>query len=54
MSLLGELTLERSYYHCRSCRRGHSPTDGRLGLGAADLTPGAERAVALVWLRHYG
>jgi hypothetical protein len=47
VSLVGELTLERSYYHCRACRHGHSPTDGRLGLGAADLTPGAEQAVAL-------
>jgi hypothetical protein len=44
---VGELTLERSYYHCRSCRHGHSPTDERLGLSAADLTPGAEQAVAL-------
>jgi hypothetical protein len=47
VSLVGALTLWRSYYHCRSCRHGHSPTDARLGLSAADLTPGAEQAVAL-------
>jgi len=47
VSLVGELTLERAYYHCRHCRRGHCPRDGRLGLGAGDLTPGAEQAAAL-------
>jgi hypothetical protein len=47
VSLLGAVRVERSYYHCRHCRRGHSPTDERLGLSAADLTPGAEQAAAL-------
>jgi hypothetical protein len=47
VSLLGELTLTRSYYYCRHCRAGHSPHDARLGLAAGDLTPGAEQGVAL-------
>lgn len=47
MSLLGEVTIARAYYHCRHCRAGHSPHDARLGLTAGDLTPGAEQGVAL-------
>jgi hypothetical protein len=47
VSLVGELTAARAYYHCRRCRAGPSPTDARLGLTAADLTPGAEQAAAL-------
>lgn len=47
MSLLGELSVERAYYHCRHCHSGHCPRDARLGLTAADLTPGAEQACAL-------
>jgi hypothetical protein len=47
VSLVGELSVARAYYHCRHCRTGHSPHDARLGLRAADLTPGAEQAAAL-------
>jgi hypothetical protein len=47
VSLVGELSAARAYYHCRRCHRGHSPHDARLGLSPADLTPGAEQAVAL-------
>jgi hypothetical protein len=47
VSLLGEVAVARAYYHCRRCRAGHSPHDARFGLSAADLTPGAEQAVAL-------
>lgn len=47
MSLLGRLAIERAYYHCRYCGHGHCPRDGQLGLSAADLTPGAQQAVAL-------
>jgi hypothetical protein len=47
VSLVGELTVERAYYHCRHCGTGHCPRDTRLGLAAADLTPGAEQAAAL-------
>jgi hypothetical protein len=47
VSLVGELSVQRAYYHCRHCRAGHSPHDARLGLTGADLTPGAEQAAAL-------
>jgi hypothetical protein len=47
VSLLGAVSVDRAYYHCRRCHAGHCPRDARLGLTAADLTPGAERACAL-------
>lgn len=47
MSLLGEITPERAYYHCGACHRGHCLGDAVLRLDASDLTPGAQRAVAL-------
>jgi hypothetical protein len=47
VSLLGPVSVERAYYHCRHCGHGHCPRDGQLGLTAADLTPGAEQAAAL-------
>lgn len=47
MTLLGRVSVERAYYHCRHCHAGHCPRDGGLGLSAADLSPGAEQAVTL-------
>ena len=47
MSLLGVLSIDRAYYHCRRCRKGHCPRDGRLGLAAGELTPAAQQACAL-------
>lgn len=47
MTVLGEVRVERAYYHCRHCRSGHCPRDARLGLGGGDLSRGAREAVAL-------
>jgi hypothetical protein len=47
VTLLGQVRIERAYYHCRHCHAGHCPRDGGLGLSAADLSPGAEQAVTL-------
>jgi hypothetical protein len=47
VTVLGEATVERAYYYCRHCRAGHCPRDAALGLGSAELTPGAEQAAAL-------
>ncbi len=47
MTVLGAVSVERAYYHCRHCHSGHCPRDARLGLGAADLSPGAEQACAV-------
>jgi hypothetical protein len=47
VSLAGGVRVERAYYRCRHCRRGHCPRDGQLGLSAAGLTPGVEQVAAL-------
>jgi len=36
---LGELWLERAYYHHGDCHCGWIPLDKRLGLGASELSP---------------
>ena len=46
-SLLGSLRVERCYYHCRSCGRGHVPWDQALGLGVRALTPAASEVASL-------
>ena len=45
MSLLGEVRLERAYYHCPDCRAGHCPRDAQLRLAGDGLTPGAREAL---------
>jgi hypothetical protein len=45
---MGTMVLgRRAYYHCTACRRGHCPADAAFGLGASDLTAGAEQPAAL-------
>ncbi len=39
ISTLGELTLERAYYHHGSCHTGWVPLDAQLQLGASELSP---------------
>ena len=50
MSLVGPVRLERAYYHCRHCRKGHCPRDGQLRLAGDDLTAGAREAASLAGL----
>lgn len=47
-SVLGDLILERAYYHCSTCGTGFSPRDRALGLDQGSLSPGVTRMVALV------
>ncbi len=47
-SVLGELTLERAYYHCASCGAGVFPRDRALGLEASSLSPAVTRMIGLV------
>jgi hypothetical protein len=47
-SVLGELSLERAYYHCSACGQGHCPRDQALGLEGASCSPGVQRMVASV------
>jgi hypothetical protein len=44
-SALGELTLQRAYYHCEACEAGFSPRDRALGIAGASLSPAVTRMV---------
>jgi hypothetical protein len=46
-SALGELTLERAYYHCDACGAGTCPRDAALGLVGTSLSPAVTRMVGL-------
>jgi hypothetical protein len=57
LTVCGAVRLGRPYYYCAPCRRGWSPTDETLGLGAYEaLSPGCAawlaRAGALVPFRE--
>ena len=47
-SVLGELRLERAYYHCDACEAGFCPRDAALGVQGASLSPGVTRMVGQV------
>lgn len=46
-SALGELELERAYYHCPHCGTGFCPRDGMLGIEGS-LSPAVVRMIASV------
>lgn len=48
VSVLGELSLERAYFHCDRCDRGFFPRDRALGLSDTTLTPAVTRMVGAV------
>jgi len=52
VSLLGEIRLERAYYHCASCRQGTVPWDKHLRLSSLRLTPAAEEVVTLLAIKE--
>jgi len=47
-TVLGEMALERAYYHCAACDAGFCPRDGVLGLVGTFLSPAVTRMVGLV------
>ena len=50
-SVLGELKLERAYYHCRACRAcraGFYPRDRQLGMEKKFLSPAVVRMIGTV------
>jgi hypothetical protein len=47
-SALGELKLERAYYHCQACCSGFYPRDRRLGIEKTSLSPAAVRTIGKV------
>jgi hypothetical protein len=46
--LYGHLVFERSYYYCKSCRKGFCPVDRILDLGPDDLSRCVKAVVARV------
>lgn len=47
-STLGDLELERAYYHCPRCGRGFCPRDRQLGLENTSVSPAITRMIASV------
>ena len=48
---LGEIELERAWYHCDDCDRGFSPRDRALGLEGTALSPAALRMTGVAAAR---
>jgi Uncharacterised protein family (UPF0236) len=46
-TVLGDLTLQRAYYHCPECQSGFCPRDRALGLDGS-LSPGVVRMIGVV------
>jgi hypothetical protein len=46
-TVLGEMTLERAYYHCAGCQSGFCPRDRALGMEDASLSPAVTRMTGL-------
>lgn len=44
---LGQMRLERAYYHCGQCGEGFCPRDRELGLQGSSLSPAVARMVAV-------
>jgi hypothetical protein len=51
VGLIGEMSIERGYYHCKHCGRGYFPWDEILRLSPKALTPGAEEVVTLLGIQ---
>ena len=50
--LVGDYTLRRPYYVCRTCQTGQAPLDAQLGLDGSALSPGLSRVVGRLGLAH--
>lgn len=48
VSVLGEIEIERAYYHCAVCGQGFCPRDRALGIEGSHLSPGVLRMVGAV------
>jgi hypothetical protein len=47
MTLLGEVAIQRAYYHCGACGASCFPYDAPAGLTSAKVSPGLAKAAAL-------
>jgi hypothetical protein len=48
VTMLGEVVVERPYYHCSRCGNGFAPRDQALDVEATQYSPGVRRMTALV------
>ena len=39
-TVLGPVTLDRAWYHCKACKHGLAPRDAELGVAGTSLSPG--------------
>ena len=47
-TLMGEVSYRRAYYRCRACARSCFPLDEQINQSAREISPGLQRAVALL------
>src|SRR5690349_18774360 len=47
-TLLGQVTIERAYYHCGHCGASCCPYDQRVGLGSNHESVGLAKAMAML------
>lgn len=50
-SLVGDVHIERGYYHCAPCGQGCFPIDAALRLSADRMTPGVQEVVTLAGIQ---
>lgn len=48
LTLMGEVTIRRAYYHCRHCGASCCPYDDRVGLGSGHESVGLAKAATLL------
>ena len=46
-TVLGPVTLSRSWYHCTACEHGFAPRDAQLGIAGETQSPGLAEMIAL-------
>jgi len=51
-TLLGDVTIQRAYYRCGSCKTSALPYDERIGLGKGQVSPGLAKAATLVAIQE--
>jgi hypothetical protein len=52
IGVLGEMRLDRGYYHCKHCHHGCVPWDAKLRLSGQRLTPGAQELTTLAGIQE--
>lgn len=51
-TLLGDVTIQRAYYRCGSCKTSSLPYDERIGLGDGQVSPGLAKASTLMGIQE--